>query len=137
MFTYRCGDLQWGIARIGFLGSNFPQVHRILVSGNATQQVACANYPNVWNNLVYHLTAGMYVHCYLPVSYCSLYTVKLKTLAHSVFLVNDLCISCYVELIQCVSEVDESRKTALLECSKNYDVKYVVCVLPSETIYCK
>ena len=98
VFTYRCGDLQWpnymdasGSELIGFLGSSFPQLHRLLNSRNVSQEVACANYPNVWNNLVYHLTAGMYVHCYLPVSYCSLYTVKLtKTLAHSVFLVNDL-----------------------------------------------
>ena len=59
VFTYRCGDLQWGVAGIGFLGGNFPQVHRIVNSENATQQVACANYPNEWSNLVYHLTAGM------------------------------------------------------------------------------
>ena len=46
--------------------------------------------------------------------------------------------SCYVEVIQCVSKVDESRKMALLECSKlDYDVEDVVCVLPSETIDCK
>ena len=72
VFTYRCGDLQWTtytsqiiIGRfyvgIGFYGSNFPQVHRILNSRNVTQEVACANYPNLWNNLVYHLTAGIYI----------------------------------------------------------------------------
>ena len=44
----------------------------------------------------------------------------------------------YVEVIQCVSKVDESRRTALLECSKlDYDVEDVVCVLPSETVDCK
>ena len=66
VFTYRCGDLQWpnymdasGFEFIGFLGSNFPQLHRLLNSRNVSQEVACANYPNVWNNLVYHLTAGM------------------------------------------------------------------------------
>ena len=41
-------------------------------------------------------------------------------------------------MIECVSEVDESRKTALFDCSKlDYDVEDVVCVLPSETIDCK
>ena len=49
-----------------------------------------------------------------------------------------LCFFCYVEVIQCVSEVDESGKTALLDCSKlDYNVEDVVCVLPSETIDCK
>ena len=44
----------------------------------------------------------------------------------------------YVEVIQCVTKVDESQKTALIECSKlDYDVQNVVCVLPSETIDCK
>ena len=76
------------------------------------------------------------VHCLLAIGYCSLYAVyKVKTLAHSVYLVNALC---DLEVIQCVSEVDESRKTALLDCSKlDYDVEYVVCVLPSETVDCK
>ena len=69
-------------------------------------------------------------HITLLVGYCSLYT---KT--YIVFLVNDVF---YVEVIQCVSKVDESRRTALLECSKlDYDVEDVVCVLPSETVDCK
>ena len=41
-------------------------------------------------------------------------------------------------MIECVSKVDESRKTALLDCSEpDYDVEDVVCVLPSETVDCK
>ena len=74
VFTYRCGDLQWGSrfqiqnkmlgkfhVGVGVYGVNVSQIHRIVSSKDITQKVACANSPNEWNNFVYPLTEGTVV----------------------------------------------------------------------------